>query len=92
MAWQRVVEIGAAIADALAAAHGSGIVHRDIKPENVFVTTTGRVKVLDFGLARLHELKTPEAPTGVVPDADTQVGSVGIRYGGLSLARAGHRW
>ncbi len=84
MAWQRVVEIGAAIADALAAAHGSGIVHRDIKPENVFVTTTGRVKVLDFGLARLHELKTPEAPTGVVLDADTQVGSVIGTVGYLS--------
>jgi len=76
MPWQKVVEMGATIADGLAAAHSKGIVHRDLKPDNVFATSDGRVKILDFGLAQMKVPVEEEAETATMTPAGTVAGTV----------------
>jgi serine/threonine protein kinase len=69
--WQKAVTYGIGIAQGMAAAHEKGIVHRDLKPENLFLTQDGRMKILDFGLARVTPIEAPESVEAQVPTLST---------------------
>ena len=84
---RKTFDVAAQIADGLAAAHAAGVVHRDLKPDNVMLTRDGRVKLLDFGIAKAIHLGNAADPTVAHTEAGLVVGTA--RYMSPEQVRGG---
>ena len=85
---RKATELAVQFANGLAAAHDRGIVHRDLKPENIFITKTGQVKILDFGLAKLRGNDSP-AP-GASDQTATHISNANHTDAGQILGTVGY--
>jgi len=88
---RRFAHIAHQIAEGLAQAHAAGIVHRDLKPENIMVSDTDRVKLVDFGLAKLKRPSGPDLSQAVTQSAGTAAGIVLGTVGYMSPEQASGR-
>jgi eukaryotic-like serine/threonine-protein kinase len=89
---RRAIDYAVQIARGLSAAHQKGITHRDLKPENLFVTRDGRIKILDFGLAKLTQSQPDSSDNAPTVSAGTEPGAVLGTVGYMSPEQVRGHW